>query len=74
LAESRRDRGEILAAGIFSLGGNPGGIPARFSPGSEIPGGQNLAAILPGISPGFSPGSKNLGGQNLAGILPRISP
>ena len=75
----------ILAGSRRHLGGNPVGIPARFwppgfffpagiSPGNEIPGGQNLAGILPRISPRFSPGSKNPGGQNLAGILPRISP
>ena len=76
--ESRRDPGEILAAGIFlpsgNLAGIPARIPARFSPGNEITGGQNLAGILPRISPRFSPGSKNRGGQNLGAILPRISP
>ena len=75
----------ILPGSRRDLGGNPVGIPARFwppgfffpagiSPGNEIPGGQNLAGILPRISPRFSPGSKNHGGQNLAGMLPRISP
>ena len=73
----------ILAGSRRDLGGNLVGIPARFwppgfffpagiSPGNVIPGGQNLAGILPRISPRFSPGSKNPGGQNLAGILPRI--
>ena len=42
-----------------------------FSPGSKIPGGQNLGAILPQISPRFLPGRKTPDGQNLTGILPR---
>ena len=66
--------GEILATGIFLPGRNLAGIPARFSPGREIPGGQNLARTLPRISPRFSPRSKNPGGQNLGAILPRFSP
>jgi len=69
LAGSRCDPGEILAAGILIPGGNPGGIPARFSLGREIPASQNLSGILPQISPRFSPGSKNPGSQNLAAIL-----
>ena len=46
----------ILAGSCRDLGGNPAGIPARFTLGSEIPGGQNLAGILPWILPRFSPG------------------
>lgn len=65
---------EILAAGIFIPGGNPGGIAARFLPETQIPGGQNLGGILPGISPRLMPGSKNPGGQNLSVILLGISP
>ena len=75
---SRRDPVEILADGIFLPGGNLAEIPARFSPGSEIPGGQNLAGILPRNSPKFSPRSNNPGSQNLGAILlwisPRLSP
>ena len=66
--------GETMAAGIFLPGGNLAEIPARFSPGSEIPRGQNLAGILPRNSPRFSPRSKIPGGQNLGTILPRFSP
>ena len=72
--DPRRDPGEILAAGIFLPGMNLTGIPARFSPGSEIPGGQNLAGILPRILPIFSPRSKIPSGQNLGMILSRFSP
>jgi len=43
LAGSRWDTGEILADGIFISSGQ---IPARFSPGREIPSGQNLARIM----------------------------
>ena len=74
--------------GFFSLGGSPGRILARFSQGSEIPGGKNLAVILAGKRESWWPKSRRdptahlveilagkhlLGGQNLAGMLPRIS-
>ena len=74
LAGSRCDPGKILAAGSFLPGGNLARIPTRFSLGNEIPGGQNLARILPQISPRFSPRSKNPDGQNLNAILLPISP
>ena len=43
----------------------PAGIPAGFSAGNEIPGGQNLAEI----PARFPAGSEIPGGQNLAGNL-----
>lgn len=72
----------ILAGSCHNLGGNPkkipgrnpGGIPARFSPGSKIPSSQNLSGSLPGISPRFLPESKNPGSQDLGVILLGISP
>ena len=70
--ESRWDPGEILAAGIFLPSRNLAMIPARFSLGSEIRGGKNLARIVLRISPSFSLGSKKSHrdpSTNLAKIL-----
>ena len=64
--ESCRDPSKILAARIFLPGEISAGIPARFSPGNEIPGGQTLAGILPRISPRFSPRSKSSAAKILA--------
>ena len=75
---SAENLGEIPARSryLFYKGTNINlaGIPARFSPGSKNPGGQNLAGILPRIPPRFSPRRKIPGGQNLGAILPRILP
>ena len=77
LAGSRWDPGEILAAGIFLPSRNLAGIPARFSPGSEIflwsksrwDPAANLAKILAEKQKSRRPKSRLDPAANLAKIL-----
>lgn len=64
-----------LTAGSKNLGGIlPGTLP-RFSPGGNIPCGENFwRGDLWGILPRFYPGRKMSGSQNLGAVLPGISP
>ena len=66
---SRRDPGEIMAAGIFITAENPIGTPS----GNENPGSHNRARIparsLPGFPPGFGQDPTKI--TVFLGILPK---